>query len=72
MAKGERGCTIYRRSTPRMRQWLDQESLACAGPYPCITGMRNKYWGKSANIVRCGRYAYLLKSCKDPYNVPQL
>ncbi len=29
-----------------------------AGPYPNITGMKNKYWGLDALCIRCGAYVY--------------
>jgi hypothetical protein len=29
-----------------------------AGPHPNIKGMRNKYWGKDAYIIKSGAYAY--------------
>lgn len=29
-----------------------------AGPYPNIAGMRSKYWGRNAYILKCGVYAY--------------
>lgn len=29
-----------------------------AGPYPNITGMKEKYWGKDAFCVKCGAYVY--------------
>lgn len=29
-----------------------------AGPHPSITGMRSKYWGRDAYILKCGAYAY--------------
>ena len=66
---GTRGITAYRRSTKGMQAWLDRNCLASAGPYPNITGMREKYWGKNAQIVRCGRYIYLVD---DAVSVPQL
>ena len=31
-----------------------------AGPYPSITGMKKKYWGKNALCIKCGRYVYLV------------
>lgn len=29
-----------------------------AGPCPSVAGMRAKYWGKDAFILKCGQYAY--------------
>lgn len=38
----------------------DMTSVNCpsAGPRPNVTGMRNKYWGKDALLVRQGAYVY--------------
>lgn len=38
------------------------ENYPSAGPYPNITGMRNKYWGQDAYVIRCGAYAYKVPS----------
>lgn len=38
------------------------ENYPSAGPYPNITGMRNKYWGQDAYIIRCGAYVYKVPS----------
>lgn len=37
---------------------LDLYKFPSAGPYACITGMRNLYWGKNALIIKCGVYIY--------------
>ncbi len=37
---------------------LNLSQFPNAGPYPCVEGMKNKYWGRDALVVRCGRYAY--------------
>lgn len=29
-----------------------------AGPYPNITGMKERYWGLDALCVKCGAYVY--------------
>ena len=29
-----------------------------AGPNANLTGMRNRYWGKGAFVIRCGQYIY--------------
>lgn len=34
--------------------------FASAGPYPNITGMKEKYWGLDALCVKCGPYVYLV------------
>ena len=67
------GRTVYRRSTEAMHKFLNKECTACAGPYPNITGMRNKYWGNGL-IVKCGRFAYLMPSNwnNNPDGIPQL
>ena len=66
------GLTIYRRSTRLMNRWLDWAACASAGPHPSIRGMRKLFWGKGANIVKCGVYIYRLKPGIDPFCVPQL
>lgn len=37
---------------------LHLNHFGSAGPYPCISGMKEKYWGKDALCVRCGAYVY--------------
>ena len=39
---------------------LSAQQRASAGPYCNITGMKEKYWGKDAPVVKCGVYAFLL------------
>lgn len=34
------------------------ERFPSAGPRANITGMRQKYWGENALIIRCGSYIY--------------
>ena len=42
----------------RLRLW----AFPSAGPNPCIAGMRDKYWGRNALIIKCGSYAYKVDS----------
>lgn len=37
---------------------IDLSVFPNAGPNPNITGMRRKYWGKDAYVIKSGRYAY--------------
>lgn len=67
-----RGKTVYRRSNAAMHKWLQARCPASTGPYPNITGMREKYWGRGANIVKCGQFIYLLPRDTAPEAVPQL
>lgn len=55
-----RGRTIYARIKDNrpLEKWLKANCIASTGPYPNITGMRNKYWGKACLIVRAGAYIY--------------
>ncbi len=39
---------------------LNAANIPNAGPSPSIKGMRFKYWGKNAIIVKQGQYAYKL------------
>lgn len=39
---------------------LNLSSFGNAGPYPCISGMKEHYWGKDALCVKCGAYVYLV------------
>ena len=56
----DRGRTLYWRVTKQNEEWLDEHCQASAGPYPCISGMRNLYphWWRGT-IVKCGAYIYL-------------
>lgn len=36
------------------------EKYPNAGPNPCISGMKAKYYGKEAYTVMCGQYLYNL------------
>lgn len=49
------------------QKWLEERCLSYAGPKPNVTGMRNKYWGKDAYIIRCGLYIY--KVNQDTYYI---
>lgn len=40
------------------RLGLDEGPFACAGPYPNIMGMKQKYWGMDAMCIKCGVYVY--------------
>ena len=51
-------------------EWLDKNCQASAGPYPNIAGMREKYWGKAALIVKAGIYIYLIANNDDGRRLP--
>lgn len=55
-----RGRTIYARikGNPALEKWLKANCIASTGPYPDITGMREKYRGRACLIVRAGSYIY--------------
>lgn len=53
-----RTITIRVKDRPNLGKVLDKMCQASAGPYPCITGMRNLYWGRDALIVKYGVYIY--------------
>lgn len=55
-----RGRTVYVRikGRPEIERRLEADSIASAGPYPNIAGMRQKYWGKDCLIIKAGIYAY--------------
>lgn len=54
MARG-RTITIPAKNISKGRlKWIEEHSIASAGPHPNITGMRNLYWGKEALIVKVG------------------
>jgi len=57
-----RGRTLYYRTCgrPEVVRALERSCIGSAGPYPSITGMRKKYWGKNALIIRAGAYAYYM------------
>lgn len=73
--KPRRGRTITLpiKGNPRAKEWvawLDSVCMGSAGPHPNITGMRNKYWGKEALIVKAGAYIYLIKNHDDGRKMP--
>jgi hypothetical protein len=47
--------TLY---VPKSEFNMDNADVPNAGPRPSITGMRNKYWGKDALLVKQGNYVY--------------
>ena len=57
-----RGRTLYvsTRRHPEVVRRLQRDCVGSAGPYPCISGMRKKYWGRDALVVRAGAYAYYM------------
>ena len=48
------------------RLGIDLSIYGNAGPYPCISGMKAKYWGLDAFCVKCGAYVY--KVPEEIYN----
>lgn len=62
-----RGRTLYYRvrGRPEVVRMLEHSCIGSAGPYPSISGMRKKYWGKDALVIRAGAYAYYMG--KDAY-----
>ena len=55
-----RTVTVRVRGRPEVVRMLEYGCQASAGPHPNITGMRKKYWGEDAFIVRAGAYAYYM------------
>ena len=54
------GLYKYVKATQHNKDLLDYYSLASAGPYPNIRGMReNRDWGKGY-VICCGSFAYLV------------
>ena len=51
-------------------EWLEKNCQASAGPRPNIIGMRHKYWGNPALIVKAGLYIYLITSRDDGRRMP--
>ena len=51
-------------------RWLEENCQASAGPQPKLTGMRNKYWGRAALVVKAGAYLYLITSRDDGRKMP--
>ena len=58
----KRGRTLYvrTRGRPEVVRRLQHDCIGSAGPYPSITGMRKKYWGMDALVIRAGAYAYYM------------
>lgn len=48
--------TVTQKQAKELR--LNLDSFPSAGPYPNITGMKNKYWGNDALCIKCGVYVY--------------
>ena len=57
-----RGRTVYLRLRDRVGlvKRLERDCIGSAGPYPSICGMRKKYWGMDALVIRAGSYAYYM------------
>lgn len=62
---GKKGRTVYRKSTDLMIRWLESNAIESTGPNPSIRGMRKRYWGDSALLVKCGTYLYLIDRVDD-------
>lgn len=56
------GRTVYLRlrNHPRLAERLERDCIGSAGPYPSICGMRKKYWGMDAFVIKAGAYAYYM------------
>ena len=52
----------YKYTSVKNYKRLNLEAFPSAGPYPNIAGMRSKYWGRNAYILKCGAYAYKVDS----------
>ena len=75
MNTGKRGRTVIlpmrgNKTAKRWIEWLEKNSQASAGPYPNISGMRERYWGRSALIVKAGVNIYLITSFDDGRRLP--
>ena len=71
--KRGRTITLPMRGNPNAKRWvkwLDENCQASAGPHPNITGMRNRYWGRMALIVKAGAYIYLITKYDDGRTLP--
>ena len=68
----KRGRTLILPSAKRAKwdKWLEENCMASAGPYPNISGMRERYWGLPALIVKSGIYIYLITSKDDGRTMP--
>lgn len=56
--------TLYVKQKDKAR--LHLSDFPNAGPYPCVAGMKEKYWGKDALCIRSGAYVY--KVDEETYN----
>lgn len=56
--KRGRTITIKVKERPGLYWTLRDKCLASAGPNPSITGMRMKYWGMDALIVKYGNMIF--------------
>lgn len=52
----------YKYTSVKNYNRLRLAAFPSAGPHPNITGMRSKYWGRDAYIIKCGAYAYKVDS----------
>lgn len=53
-----RTITIRVKDNPNLGKILDEKCIGSAGPYGNLTGMRQKYWGEQALVVKYGAYLY--------------
>lgn len=53
-----RTITIRVKDRPNLGKVLDEKCIGSAGPYGNLTGMRQKYWGEQALVVKYGAYLY--------------
>lgn len=51
----------------RFAEKLEATCRASTGPRPCVAGMKSRYWGKDAPVVKCGQCAYLLNRADYDY-----
>lgn len=68
-----RTIVLLKKRTPdaaKWVRWLEENCQASAGPHPNLTGMRNKYWGRAALVVKAGAYLYLITSRDDGRKMP--
>ena len=70
--KTKRGRTLILPAGKKAKwdKWLDENCLASAGPYPNISGMREKHWGMPSLIVKSGIYIYLIANRDDGRTMP--
>lgn len=46
---------------------INLDAFPNQGPNPSVIGMRNRYWGEHAMLVRQGEYVYNVTSRPDVY-----